>query len=63
MSWKSLGLSVVMTVSSLAAQNAPSKYFESTKLAPSDGMDHDLFGHAVAIDGDTIVVGSREGPR
>ncbi len=32
---------------------------ESVKLTASDGDDNDQFGHSVAVDGDTVVVGAR----
>lgn len=33
---------------------------EQQKLVASDGMDGDLFGWSIAVDGDTIAVGSRQ---
>src|SRR5829696_6768791 len=33
-------------------------WHEEAKLIPNDPFQHDRFGHAVAIDGDTIVVGA-----
>jgi len=38
--------------------NGSASWTEEAKLTPSDGATRDLFGNAVAIDGDTIVVGS-----
>jgi len=37
--------------------NGSASWTEQAKLTPSDGATRDLFGNAVAIDGDTIVVG------
>lgn len=34
------------------------EWFEATKLVASDGDELDKFGHSVAIDGDTLVVGA-----
>jgi len=31
---------------------------ETAILSPSDGAEHDWFGHAVAVDGDTILIGA-----
>jgi len=36
-------------------------FAQKAKLLPSDGSSSDLFGGAVAIDGDRIVVGARQG--
>jgi hypothetical protein len=33
-------------------------WHEEAKLVPSDPVEHDRFGHAVALDGDTLVVGA-----
>ena len=38
-----------------------SQWIERQKLAPSDGLANDQFGRSVAIDGNTIVVGSYYG--
>lgn len=37
-------------------------WVEEQKLVPSDGQGNDGFGQAVAVSGDTIVVGSKEHP-
>lgn len=33
-------------------------WHEEAKLSPSDPIEHDRFGHAVGLDGDTIVIGA-----
>lgn len=33
-------------------------WHEEAKLSPADAVEHDRFGHAVALDGDTVVIGA-----
>jgi len=37
-----------------------STWTQQAKLTPSDGVSQDMFGYSVAIEGDTVVVGSRD---
>lgn len=39
-------------------RRGPGGWHEEAKLIPRDPVEHDRFGHAVAMDGDTIVVGA-----
>ena len=50
-------LAILFTCSTAAAEQAPS-FTEAAKLIAADGDSSDDFGYAVAIDGDTMVVGA-----
>ena len=36
------------------------KWIQQAKLSPTGGTDYDNFGHSVAVDGDTVLVGAHE---
>ena len=58
-----LGVGLVMMIglwSHLAAAQTILVFTEETKLAPSDSNTDDDFGGAVAIDGNTAIVGAPE---